>query len=74
MDIRYEYRCLIINSPSIAERLPMYCNYVVLLFDSMEAERLQSHKQCNYSINLKRPEEQLRMGLIYRLSEEEEGV
>jgi len=65
---------VVFNSPSLLEQLPKHYHKWLLLFDSKEAERVQSNEGCDHQIELKVPEEHLRLGPIYQLSQEEEKL
>jgi hypothetical protein len=54
--------------------LPQDYHKWLLLFDPEEAEKLPDNKGCDHRIELKTPEDQLRMGPIYQLSLEEEKI
>jgi len=62
------------DSPMLLENLPKQYHKWLLLFDPKEAEKLPSNKGCDHPIELKVPEENLRMGPIYQLSQEEEKL
>jgi len=62
---------IISRNPEIAKKLPEHYHKWLLLFDPKEAEKLPDNKGCDHRIELKVPEDQLRMGPIYQLSLEE---
>jgi len=65
---------IISRNPEIAKKLPTHYHKWLLLFDPEESEKLPDNKGCDHRIELKLPEEQLRMGPIYQLSLEEEKI
>jgi len=65
---------VISRNPEIAKKLPEHYHKWLLLFDPEEAEKLPDNKGCDHRIELKEPEDQLRMGPIYQLSLEEEKI
>jgi hypothetical protein len=62
------------RNPEIAKKLPEHYHKWLLLFDPKESEKLPDNKGCDHRIELKLPEDQLRMGPIYQLSLEEEKI
>jgi len=62
---------IVFNSPTLLEKLPKHYHKWLLLFDPKEAEKLPSNRGCDHRIDLKVPEENLRMGAIYQSSQEE---
>jgi len=62
------------SNPTIASKLPKCYQKFLLLFDPKEAEKLPDNKGCDHRIELKGPEDKLRMGPIYQLSIEEEKI
>jgi len=62
------------SNPVIANKLPECYQKFLLLFDPEEAEKLPDNKGCDHRIELKGPDDTLRMGPIYQLSIEEEKI
>jgi len=62
------------SNPTIANKLPECYQKFLLLFDPEEAEKLPDNKGCDHRIELKGPDDKLRMGPIYQLSIEEEKI
>jgi hypothetical protein len=56
---------LVVNDTSLLQKLPAHYHKWMLLFDPTESEKLPSNKGCGHQIELKVPEENLRMGPIY---------
>jgi hypothetical protein len=61
-------------NPTIAQRLRVHCHKFLLLFDPKESEKLPDNQRCNHRIELLGPDDMLRMGPIYQLSQEEEKL
>jgi hypothetical protein len=58
----------------LAEKLPPQYHKWLLLFDHQESEKLPRHGPYDHEINLKTPDDQVKVGPIYRLSQEEERL
>jgi hypothetical protein len=65
---------MISKNPEIPQKLPEHYHKWLLLFDPGEAEKLPDNKGCHHRIELKVPEDQVRMGPIYQLSIEEQKI
>jgi len=65
---------IISRNPEIARKLPTHYHKWMLLFDPEKAEKVPDSKGCDHTIELKTPEDQLRMGHIYQLTMEEEKI
>jgi len=65
---------IVSDSPTLLEKLPKHYHKWLLLFDPKEAEKLRSNKGWDHRIELKVPEEDLRMGPIYQLLQEDEKL
>jgi len=65
---------IVLNNPSIAQRLPVHYHKFLLLFDPKKAEKLPDNKGCDHRIELLGAEDKLRLGPIYQLSIEEEKL
>jgi len=62
------------SNPSIAQKLPTCYHKFLLLFDPKESEKLPDNRGCDHRIELLGPDDKLRMGPIYQLSQEEEKL
>jgi len=65
---------IIVNYPSIEERLMVNYDKWLLLFNSTKATKLPKHTGCDHRIELIGPQIELELRPIYQLFEEEEGV
>jgi len=65
---------VVMNNPSILQKLPPQYDKFMLLFDSQQAEQLPDNKGCDHRIELLGSQDKLWMGPIYQLSEEEETL
>jgi len=65
---------IVLNNPSIIEKLPTCYHKFLLLFDPKESEKLPDNRGCDYRIELLGSDDKLRMGPIYQLSQEEEKL
>jgi len=62
------------SNPSIVQKLPTHYHKFSLLFDPKESEKLPDNNGCDQRIELLRTEDQLQMGPIYQMSQEEEKL
>lgn len=65
---------IVLNNPSVAQKLPSHYHKFLLLFNPMESEKLPDNKGCDCQFELIVSEDKLRMGPIYQLSQEEEKL
>jgi len=65
---------IVVSNPSIAQRLPTHYHKFQLLFNPKEADKLPDNTGCDHRIELLGPEDKLRMGPIYQLSQKEEKL
>ena len=65
---------IVMSNPSVAQKIPAHYHKFLLLFDPKESEKLRDNKGCDHRIELLDPEDKLRMGTIYQLSQEEEKL
>jgi hypothetical protein len=65
---------VLFQNTDIFKKSPVHYHKWLLLFDPTESEKLPDSKGCDHRIELKSPEENLRMGPIYQLTREEEKI
>jgi hypothetical protein len=65
---------IVMSNPTIAQKLPSHFHKLLLLFHLEESEKLSENKSCDHRIELLGPDDKLRMGPIYQLSQEEEKL
>jgi len=65
---------IVMSNPTIAQKLPSHYHKFLLLFNPKESEKLSDNKGCDHRIELLCPDDMLRMGPIYQLSQEEEKL
>lgn len=65
---------ILLNNPLIFEKLPPQYHQFMVLFDPAHAEKLPDDPGCDHMIELKGSEEDLRMGPIYQLSQEDAKI
>jgi hypothetical protein len=58
----------------LAEKLPSQYHKWLLLFHPQESEKLPKNGPHDHEINLKTPDNQVKVGPIYQLSREEERL
>jgi transposase InsO family protein len=85
-DITYDERIVFSNqainigsiifnaTKELSEKLPRQYHKWLLLFDPQESEKLPKHGPHDHEINLKTPDDQVKVGPIYQLSREEERL
>jgi hypothetical protein len=62
------------RNPTIAQKLPLHYHKFLLLFDPKESKKLLDNTGCDHRIKLLGPDDKLRMGPIYQLSQEEDKL
>jgi hypothetical protein len=62
------------SNRAIAQTLPVHYHKFLLLFDPKDSEKLPDNQGCDHRIKLLGPENKLRMGPMYQLSQEREKV
>jgi hypothetical protein len=62
------------SNPLAQQTLPTHYHKFLLIFDPKESEKLLDYTCCDHGIELLGPEDKLRMGPIYQLSQEEEKL
>jgi hypothetical protein len=65
---------VVMSNATIAQKLPLHYHKFLLLFDTKEAGKLPDNKRRDHRIELIGPDDKLRMGPIYQLSQEEERL
>lgn len=65
---------IVMSNPSVAAKLPSHYHKFLLLFDPKKSEKLPDNKGCDHRIESLGPDDKLRMGPIYQLSQEEEKL